>query len=375
MNLFERFEVLEDPRDIRGKKYKLIDILIITIYGILNKHEDFNNIAYFLELNSGYFVKLLKIECGKTPSHDCLSDIYAAINPQKFMEIFIEWTKDIVKLKSGNVINIDGKAVREAQDKINGGNIPYIVSAFLSDVGISIGQVKVDDKTNESKTIPDLIDLIDIKGCTVTIDAAGTYLPIAEKIISETKKGNFVLKVKDNQPNLLADCKFLFDNETENILYDKTLEKGHGRIEKRKYYLYNDSKGTIIEPTWDKIVNSIGKIEVTREYVGYDKKTVTEHYYIMNKNMTIDEFEKATRSHWNIECGLHWVLDVIFNEDASRNHVGDSIHNLSLVRKIVFNLVKLDNSFGKVPTNRKLTNYQHDFVNIENLIFSVIPSA
>jgi len=372
MNLFERFEVLEDPRDIRGKKYRLIDIMIMTIYGILNKQEDFNNIAYFIELNSGYFVKLLEIECGKTPSHDCLSDVFAAINPQKFMEIFIEWTKDIVRAKSGKIINIDGKAIREAQDKINGKNIPYIVSAFLSDVGISIGQVKVDDKTNESKTIPDLLDLI---GCTVTIDAAGTYLPIAEKIISETKKGNFVLKVKDNQPNLLADCKFLFDNETENILYDKTLEKGHGRIETRKYYLYNDSKGAIIEPTWDKIVNSIGKIEVTREYVGYDKKTVTEHYYIMNKNMTIDEFRKATRSHWNIECGLHWVLDVIFNEDASRNRVGDSIHNLSLVRKIVFNLVKLDNSFGNVPTNRKLTNYQHDFVNIENLIFSVIPTA
>ena len=92
MNLFERFEVLEDPRDVRGKKYKLIDIIIMTIYGILNKQEDFSNIAYFLELNESYFVNLLKIECGKTPSHDCLSDIYAMINPQKFMEIFIEWT-------------------------------------------------------------------------------------------------------------------------------------------------------------------------------------------------------------------------------------------------------------------------------------------
>jgi predicted transposase YbfD/YdcC len=297
--------------------------------------------------------------------------VFAAINPQKFME----WTKDIVRAKSGKRINIDGKAIREAQDKVNGKNIPYIVSAFLSEAGITIGQVKTDDKTNESKTIPEVLNLIDIAGCTVTIDAAGTYLPTAEKIISEKKQGNFVLKAKENQPNLLADCKFLFDNETENILYDKTLEKGHGRIETRKYSLYNDSKGTIIEPSWDKIVNSIGKIEGTREYVGYDKKTVPEHYSIMNKNMTIDEFEKATRSHWGIECGLHWVLDVLFNEDASRNRVGDSIHNLSLVRKIVFNLVKLDLSFGKVPFNRKLANYQHDFSNIENLIFSVIPTA
>jgi len=371
MNLFKRFEVLEDPRDERGKKYNLIDIMIMTIYGILNKHEDFNNIAYFLELNSEYFVRLLGIECGKTPSHDCLSDVYAAINPQKFMEVFIEWTKDIVKMKSGNVINIDGKAVREAQDKINGGNIPYIVSAFLSEVGISIGQVKVDEKSSEYTAIPELLDLIDIKGCTITIDAAGTYTPIAEKILS--RGGDFVLKAKENQPNLLADCKYLFDNESKNILRDEIVEKNHGRIEKRKYYLYNDSKNAIIDLKWEKIINSIGKIEVMREYVGYDKKTVTEHYYVMNRNMTIEEFKKATRSHWGIECSLHWVLDVIFNEDSSRNREGDSIHNLSLVRKIVFNLVKLDDSFGKVPFNRKLTNYHHDFSNIENLIFSVIP--
>jgi predicted transposase YbfD/YdcC len=316
-------------------------------------------------------VKLLRIEHGKTPSHDCLSDIYAAINPKKFMEVFIEWTKSIVKIKSGKIINIDGKAVREAQDKINGGNIPYIVSAFLSDIGISIGQVKVDEKSSEYTAIPELLDLIDIKGCIAAIDAAGTYIPIAEKIL--TNKGDFVLKAKDNQPNLHADCKFLFDNETENISRDETVEKAHGRIERRKYYLYNNSKGAIIDPKWDKIVNSIGKIEVTREYMGYDKKTITEHYYIMSRNMTIEEFKKATRSHWGIECSLHWVLDVIFNEGSSRNREGDSIHNLSLIRKIVFNLVKLDDSFGKVPFNRKLTNYQHDFFHIENLIFSVIP--
>lgn len=372
MNLFERFEILEDPRDVRGKKYKLIDIIIMTIYGILNKQEDFNNIAYFLELNEDYFVKLLEIECGKTPSHDCLSDVYAAINPQKFMEVFIEWTKDIVKIKSGNIINIDGKAVREAQDKINGGNIPYIVSAFLSNVGISIGQVKVEDKSSEYTAIPELLDVIDIRGCTVTIDAAGTYTPIAEKIIS--KGGDFVLKAKENQPNLLADCKFLFDNEIENVLRDKASEKNHGRIETRKYYLYNDAKNAIIEHRWSKLINSIGKIEVTREYVGYAKKTVTEHYYVMNRNMTLGEFKKATRSHWGIECSLHWVLDVIFNEDRSRNREGESVHNLSLIRKIVFNLVKLDDSFGKVPFNRKLTNYQHDFSNIENLIFKAISS-
>ena len=133
MNLFERFEVLEDPRDIRGKKYKLIDILIMTIYAILCGQEDYVNIADFMELKKEYFTNLLGLENG-TPSHDCLSDLFAKIDSKKFMEIFTEWIKEIVKNKTNKIINVDGKAIRSATDKINGGNIPYIVSAFLGDI-------------------------------------------------------------------------------------------------------------------------------------------------------------------------------------------------------------------------------------------------
>ena len=173
MNLFKRFEVLEDPRDIRGKKYKLIDILIMTIYGLLFGLKDFVNIADYMKLNEEYFTSLLGLENG-TPSHDCLSDIYAKIDCKKFIEIFIEWTKDLVQSKTGKKISIDGKAIRSATDKINDGNIPYIVSAFIGELGLSIGQVKVDDKSNEITAIPDLLDLIDIEGATITIDAIGT---------------------------------------------------------------------------------------------------------------------------------------------------------------------------------------------------------
>lgn len=148
MTLFSRFEVLEDPRDPRGKKYKLIDILIMTIYGLLFGLKDFVNIADYMKLNEEYFTKLLGLENG-TPSHDCLSDLFARIDPEKFMEIFIKWTEDILKSRNGKTINIDGKAVRSATDKINNGNIPYIVSAFIGEIGLSIGQVKVDDKSNE----------------------------------------------------------------------------------------------------------------------------------------------------------------------------------------------------------------------------------
>jgi len=170
MNLFKRFEVLEDPRDIRGKKYKLIDILTMTIYGLLCGLKGYTNIANFMKLKEDYFTKLLNLENG-TPSHDCLSDLFAQIDSKKFMNIFIEWTKDIIKNKTGKNVSIDGKAVRSATDKINNGNIPYIVSAFIGEIGLSIGQIKVDDKSNEITAIPDLLDLLDIDGAIVTIDA------------------------------------------------------------------------------------------------------------------------------------------------------------------------------------------------------------
>ena len=205
MNLFEKFEVLEASRDIREKKYKLIDILIMTIYGLLCGLKDFTNIADFMKLKEDYFTELLNLENG-TPSHDCLSDVFAAIDSKKFMEIFIEQTKKLVKNKIGKNISIDGKAIKSATDKINNGNIPYIVSAFIGEVGLSIGQVKVDDKSNEITAIPDLLDLLEIEGATITIDAIGTQ----EEIVN--KKGHYVLPVKDNQKELKKQIKSQFDS-------------------------------------------------------------------------------------------------------------------------------------------------------------------
>ena len=203
-SLFEEFDVLEDPRDIRGKKHKLIDILVMTIYGLLYGLKDYTNIADFMKLKEEYFTNLLGLQNG-TPSHDCLSDLFASIDANKFVEIFIEWTKKIIKNKTGKVISIDGKAVKNATDKINNGNIPYIVSAYLGDVGLSIGQIKVDDKSNEITAIPELLDLIEIKGATITIDAIGTQEKIVNKIVE--KRGHYVLKAKDNQKELKKDIK------------------------------------------------------------------------------------------------------------------------------------------------------------------------
>lgn len=374
MTLFERFEVLEDPRDIRGKKYKLIDILIMTIYGILCGLKDFTNIADFMKLKEDYFTELLGLEHG-TPSHDCLSDVFAVIDTKKFMEIFVLWINDIVKEKTGKNISIDGKAVKSATDRINGGNTPYIVSAFIGEIGLSIGQVKVDDKSNEITAIPELLDLIDIKDAIITIDAIGTQEEIANKIVE--KGGHFVLKVKKNQPELLRQIKSQFNSYNNlygnnEVLYKKTMEKDHGRIEVREYFLITNTSKIKDKEKW-KTVNALAyvKVMITEK----DEMKVTDNYYIIDHKITIDKLETSIRDHWNIECGLHWRLDVILDEDHSTNKVGNSIHNLSTIRKIAFNLASLDDSFGKkIPLQRKLTRYMLDFKNIERLIFSVLPS-
>ena len=373
--LINHFEILEDPRDIRGKKHELIDILVMSVYGILCGYSDFENMADFLEVHEEYFTNLLSLKNG-IPSHDTFSRVFALIDSNKFLEIFIEWIKEIIGQK-GQHLSIDGKAVKSARDKINGGNTPYIVSAFLSDIGLSVGQLKVDDKSNEIKAIPELIKLLDIKDKIITIDAIGTQENICNLITSEDKKGKYILKVKDNQKDLKDDIKTYFDlgvkrEDTDIIVWDTDYEKDHGRIEKRVYYLSYDKECLSDKEKW-KSVKAIGRIDVYREENGQSK--ITKHYYILSDKFDIETFIKVTRGHWNIECSLHWRLDVIMNEDHSRNRMGNSINNLSLIRKIVFNLAKLDNSMGdKLTLKKKMTRYTSDFNNIENLIFNVIPS-
>lgn len=369
ISLYNKFLVIKDPRDNRGKRYLIMDLLIMVIYGILNGYDDFENMSDFLELREDYFKNLLLIY--KTPSHDCLSDLFSMIDSKQFMEIFIDWLKEIVKQKTGLTIAIDGKAIKSAIDKINGGNTPYIVSAYLTELGISIGQVEVDKKSNEIKAIPDLLKILNIKGNYITIDAAGTQEKIMRQIVDQ--KGHFVLKVKGNQKTLNNDIQKYFCNnlgKTKNIIFKETrFEKNHGREEYREYYISYDVECITNKNKWDKVA-SIGMVRVYRKVK--DNLVVKDHYYIMDTKIDINMFEKCTRSHWNIECGLHWRLDVILNEDHSRNRVGNSISNLSIMRKIVFNLIKLDKSFGNISFEKKMSRYKVDFTNIENLIFNVI---
>ena len=242
-DLLNYFDVIEDPRKNKGKLHKLNDIIIMCIFAILSNCKDATEIAYFLELRKDYFTNLLGLKYG-TPSHDTISWVFRIINPKKFMDVFIDWVKQIISIKSNDkykIIPIDGKAIKSATDKVNNGNIPYIVSAFSQELGLSIGQVKVDDKSNEITAIPDLLDLIDIKDCIVTIDAIGTQKNIVNKIVNE-KEAHYCFSVKSNQKNLFYDIdeyfKFALNDKHElsKLSFYSSSNKEHGRIEKRECY-------------------------------------------------------------------------------------------------------------------------------------------
>ena len=244
-------------------------------------------------------------------------------------------------------------------------------------MGLSIGQVKVDEKSNEITAIPELLELLDITNAHITIDAIGTQEKITKKIVE--KGGHYVFKVKENQRELQKDIIKYFDNINnlkahKDIIWREVSDKrNHGRIEKRHYYLSYDVNTIKDKKKWETI-KGIAYVRVERT-IG-DETSITDNYYIIYYKIEIDKLEEVIRDHWNIECGLHWRLDVILDGGHSRNKVGNSINNLAIIRKIVFNLASLDTSFGtkKMPLQRKMTRYMLDFKNIKRLIFEVIPS-
>lgn len=269
-------------------------------------------------------------------------------------------------------IAIDGKAVRAAA--VKGGNIPYIISAYLENYGLSIGQLKVGGKTNEIKEIPKLLKELDITDCVITIDAIGCQKQIAKQIIDQ--KGHYCLAVKTNQAVLYEEIKEYFSyaekEEAEKLSTYETLEKNHGRIEKRKYWISSDIGYLTGKEKW-KNLKTIGKVESIRKMD--EKRSFETRYYILDQEMTAEEMSRIVRGHWGIENNLPWVLDVHFREDACKIKAEKAMQNLSLIRKICYNLMKLDKRFDKKKkmTYKKMSMlYTYHLEYVQELIFEKI---
>lgn len=287
------------------------------------------------------------------------------------MALFVEWTKNLVVEKTGKQIAIDGKTVRAATKKAEKGAIPYVLSAFLCDCGISIGQKEVGEKTNEISEIPKLLDLLDIKDCTITIDAIGTQTRIMDKI--KKKEGHFCLQLKKNQRAVFEDVDLFFKDmegnekeEFETLSSFTETGKDHGRIEKREYYTFCDTQTIrqLLGGKWD-YVNCIGMARLTR-IVG-ETKTIETHYHLLDQETSAESYGKLARGHWNIENGLHWVLDIHFGEDSTTANSENAISNLTLLRKIAFNFTKLD-----LEMKKKMIDFMTNIEIFKNLIYKTI---
>lgn len=373
----EVFESLKEPRNEKGLKYPLLDVIILALYGTLIGYNDFTNMSYYLKKREDELIRELGLKQG-VPSHDVFSDVFRLLDMEEFMKLFIRWTKSVAYAKTGRHIAIDGKAVRAATRKAEGGNIPYVVSAFMCDNGMSIGQKEVGDKTNEITEIPRLLDLIEITDCFVTIDAIGTQTKIMDKI--KEKGGHFCLQLKRNQPNAYENVSLLFSDMEENgpasfgrLDSYSEMQKDHGRIEKREYYVFDDESSlkNVLDSTWEH-VRCLGMARLTREING--RSSTETHFHLLDMKVGAEKYGRMARGHWKIENGLHWILDVIFGEDGSTANADNGLSNLALLRKMAFNFTKLDPEMKKKTTKKKMIDYMTDIDLYKRLIFETIPA-
>ena len=339
--LIEHFSNITDPRIDRTKRHKLIDILVIAICATICGAEGWEEFELFGQSKLDWFKRFLELPNG-IPSDDTFRRVFARISPRQFQQCFLEWVRSVYELTQGQVVAIDGKQSRRSYDRASGKTAINMVSAWASENQMVLGQVKVDDKSNEITAIPELIELLEVAGCIVTIDAMGCQTDIAAKIIE--KEADYVLAVKGNQANLYEDIVEYFDWALEDkfkltsFTTDETTDHQHGRIEVRRYYATSDCEWLRKKSDWEGL-RSIVMVERERTVLG-EEASRERKYYISSLEAEAKPLGRSIRSHWSIENSLHWVLDMGFREDESRIRKDRAPENVATLRHIALNLLK-----------------------------------
>ncbi len=350
----DHFQSLPDPRRLRVM-YPLINVVTIALCAVICGADDFVAIAEFGRQKKKWFAKFLDLSAG-IPSHDRFNAIFAAIKPAEFENCLLSWITDLQEITAGQVVAIDGKTLRRSYDTSSGKAAIHMVSAWATANCISLGQVVVDAKSNEITAIPKLLEILDVSGCLVTIDAMGCQTQIAAEIVASG--ADYVLAVKDNQPTLSEGIREFFDDRMEDdfagrkVSRHQTEEKGHGREELRSYYVCPVPDDLPDRGRWTKLM-AIGM--VISDTLRGGKASLEIRYYILSKMMSARRFAATVRGHWGIENRLHWQLDVTFGEDQSRIRRGHADANFSILRRTALSLVKNNHSKKLGVKNKRLT--------------------
>jgi len=335
MGFLDFFRELPDPRINRHKIHPINEILLLTFCGIIAGCDGWNDIEFYGKNKLQTLKRYLPFKAG-VPSDDTLRRFFRALDAEKFEEYFHKWVKTFQLDFSSKVIAIDGKTSRGSFDEKN--RPLHLLSAYATEYGLTLGQTKVNEKTNEITAIPELLDMLDITNATVTIDAMGCQTKIADKIAE--KQGNYIFSLKENHGNLYRDVERLFTKKIfrlKRFSYKKK-NKGHGRIETRKCVMIENIEWLRMRhPKW-KNIQSLIEIESTREIK--DIVTVEKRYYITSLGINPKNILNAVKQHWGIENKLHWVLDVCFGDDKSRIRKGNAARNINIIKKISLNVMR-----------------------------------
>lgn len=362
-SIVECFADLPDPRVERTRDHKLIDLVVIAICGVISGAEHWTEIEEYAQIKEDWLRTFLELPKG-IPSHDTFGRVFARLDPDVFCSCFLDWIRTLYDATGGKAIAIDGKTLRRSYDKDSGKAALHMVHAWAVDNHLLLGQVATDEKSNEITAIPELLKVLDLNGCLVTIDAMGCQKKIAWAITA--KGGDYILGLKGNQTKLRSDVERFFDCAVRDefayldVRTHKTVEKDHGRIETREYWLVAEDSFEI-NGQWGGL-KAVGMVKSERIVDGLPSRET--RYYISSRMMSGEAFAKAVRGHWGIENSLHWMLDVAFREDECRIRKQNGPENFGVLRRFALSLLKQEKAICKlgVKSKRKRCGWDNNYL-------------